>query len=76
MLSIDDCAESITTRIFSVNFNGPDEMIGTRIAIKTRRQPEEPEVNLGGYSYAAAKDVIRQELVAWVREIKEALECN
>ncbi|MEW8193289.1 MAG: hypothetical protein AB2793_06245 [Candidatus Thiodiazotropha sp.] len=63
-LTIQDCAESITTRLFTVNWMRHDEKTGDRIAIKS--QEPSGEMDLGGYCYDAAKKAVEDELRAWL----------
>lgn len=64
-LSIQDCAESITTHLFTVNWMSCGEAMGDRIAIKS--QEPEGEADLGGYCYDAALKVVEDELRAWLK---------
>jgi len=63
-LTIQECAESITTRLFTVNWMGNDEAIGDRIAIKSKEH--DGEKDLGGYCYGAAQKAVEEELRAWL----------
>ena len=69
-LSIQDCAESITTRLFTFDFNGDLETLGSRLAIKFKK-PDGIELELGGYCYNAAKRVIEDELRAWLKSLDD-----
>lgn len=64
-MTIQDCAESITTRLFSVNWMGNHEAMGDRIAIKSKEH--DGEKDLGGYCYDAAKKAVESELRAWLQ---------
>lgn len=70
-LSIQECAESITTRLFTVNWNSHgSESMGDRIAIK--EQTVDGENDLGGYCYDAAKKAVENELRAWLQGMDDS----
>ena len=68
-LSIQECADSIVTRLFTVNWMASHEAMGDRIAIKEKT--EDGEKDLGGYCYSAARDAVESELRAWLRSMDE-----
>ena len=72
-LSIQECAESIATRLFTVNWMSHGrEAMGDRIAIKS--DEVDGEKDLGGYCYDAAKDAVEQELRAWLSSLDDKQE--
>jgi len=64
-LNIQECAESITTRLFTVNWMANNEAMGDRIAIKVEEHTGEKD--LGGYCYEDAKKAVEDELRAWLK---------
>ena len=64
-LSLQECAESIVTRLFTVNYGSHGkEATGERIAIKEKTP--DGERDLGGYCFDAAEEVVIQELRTWI----------
>lgn len=64
-LSLQECAESIVTRLFTVNYNSHGkEATGDRIAIKEKTP--DGERDLGGYCFDAAEKAVTEELKAWL----------
>lgn len=69
-LSIQECADSIVTRLFTVNWmSHGKEAMGDRIAIK--EETGDGERDLGGYCYDAAKSAVEEELREWLRGMDE-----
>ena len=68
-LSLQECAESITTRLFTTDWGGNHEAMGDRIAVKSKEH--DGEKDLGGYCYEAAEKVVISELKAWIKSMDD-----
>lgn len=69
-LSIQDCAESITTRLFTVNWmSAGNEKMGLRIAIMSDEIVG--EVEIGGYCYNDARKAVEDELREWLNSLDD-----
>lgn len=64
-LSLQECADSIVTRLFTVSYGAKNEQTGDRIAIKVMR--DAGEADLGGYCRDAAEKAVLDELRAWLQ---------
>lgn len=65
MLTIQDCAESIATLLFTVCYGTKSEQEGDRLQIMV--QCPAGEAGLGGWSKDAAIKRIEEELREWLR---------
>jgi len=68
-LSIQECADSIVTRLFTINYGGKTEQIGDRIAIKQKCGAG--EADLGGRNFNCALKEVEEELRAWLQTLDD-----
>jgi hypothetical protein len=68
-LSIQDCADSIVTRLFTVNYGRGREQVGDRIAIK--QKCDAGEADLGGRNFDCAVQEVEEELRAWLQSMDD-----
>jgi len=64
-LTIQDCANSIVTRLLTMNYGGSAEQTGDRLAIKAT--VDSGEIDLGGHNRDSAEDAVIHELRAWLQ---------
>lgn len=68
-MTIQDCADSIVTRLFSVMWGTDSEQMGDRIAIKVKC--DSGEADLGGRNVASARECVEEELRAWLQSMDD-----
>ena len=64
-MTIQDCADSIVTHLFSVMWGTDSEQMGDRITIKVKC--DSGEADLGGRNVASARECVEEELRAWLQ---------